>query len=166
MKPNCLRTGIAIVSLFLLAAGANAALAPDAENARAPQIEHMLAAIKNKLTLDTSQQMAWDHAFAQSLAAREAARSGRVRLRDAMQAELTKAEPDLPRIAALADDVQAKTQAARRQARGEWLKLYATFAPDQKMVVRDLTKMRMERVARFAEHRRERYQQRGLGRPD
>ena len=166
MKSNFLRTGIAIVSLFLLAAGANAALAHDAEHARAPQIENMLAALKNKLTLDTSQQTAWNTAFAQSLAAREAARSGHVRLRDAMQAELTKAEPDLPRIAALADDVQANTQAARRQARGEWLKLYATFAPDQKMVVRDLAKMRMERVARFAEHRRERHQQRGLGRPD
>lgn len=163
MKPHSCRTGIAIVSLFFLAAGANATLAHGAEIARAPHLEHMLATIKGKLALDTSQQVLWDRAFAQSLAAREAARSGRVRLRDAMQAELAKTEPDLARIAALADNVQANTQAARRQARDEWLKLYATFAPDQKIVVRDLAKKRMERFARFAEHRREYREQRGLG---
>ncbi len=165
MKPNFCRTGIAIVSLVFLAAWTNAALAHGAENARAPWLEHMLTALKGKLTLDTSQQMLWNHAFAQSLAAREAARSGRLRLRDAMEAELAKTEPDLARIAALADDVHANTQAAWRQARDEWLKLYATFAPDQKMVVRDLAKIRMERFARFAAHRREPHAQRGLGRP-
>ncbi|MBA3506278.1 MAG: periplasmic heavy metal sensor [Betaproteobacteria bacterium] len=165
MNPNSLRTGIALVSLFFLAAGASAALAHGTDNARAPQIENMLAALKGKLALDTSQQVLWDHAFAQSLAAREAARSGGVRLRDAMQAELAKTEPDLARIAALADDVQANTQAARRQARDEWLKLYATFAPDQKTVIRDLAKVRMERFARFAGHWLERDENRGRGRP-
>ncbi len=165
MKPNFFRTGIAIVSLFFLAVGTNAALAHGAENARMPWLEHMLAALKAKLVLDTAQQILWDRAFAQSLAARDAARSGRMRLRGAMQQELAQTEPDLARMAALADDVQANTQAALRQARDEWLKLYATLAPDQKIVVRDLARLRMERFGRFAAYRRERDEQRGAGRP-
>ena len=156
MKRTPIQTRILAVSLVILAAGVNAAFAHGMERARTPHIEHMLAGIKGKLALDTSQQLLWDHAFAQSLAARETARGGGTRLRDAVQAELAKSEPDLARIAALADDVQTNTQAARRLARDEWLKLYATFAPDQKMVVRDLVKKRMDRFARFTAHRRER----------
>jgi len=158
MQPNSFGTGITIVFLFFLMTGATAALAHGGEHARAPRLEHMLAGLKGKLSLDTSQQVLWGRAFAQSRAAREAARSGRARLREAMQAELTKTEPDLARIAALADDVHANAQAAWHQARDEWLKLYATFASDQKMVVRDMAKTRMERFSRFAEHRRERHQ--------
>jgi len=166
MHSYFLAKGVKILSLSVLAVGANAALAHRAADTGTPQIEHVLAAIKDKLALDTSQQLLWDRAYAQSLAAREAARSGRSRLHDALQVELTKNDPDLARIAALADDVQATAQAARRQARDQWLTLYATFAPDQKIAARDLIKKRTERRARFAEHRRERSEQRRFGQRD
>jgi len=155
MKPYSFRLGIVVASLSFLACGVDAAFAHGAQNARAPYIEH-IAKIKDRLALDTSQQLLWDQAFAQSLAARETARGGGVRLRDTMRMEIAKTEPDLARIAALADEVQANTQAARRRARDEWLGLYATLAPDQKTIVRDLVKKRLERFARFAAHRRER----------
>jgi len=163
MQPNSFRTGIAIISVIFLMAGTTAALAQGADAARGARFEHMLTALKGKLALNTSQQLVWDNAFAQSLAARDSARTGRARLRDLMHVELAKTEPDLARIAVLADDVRANTLAVRRQARDEWLKLYATFTPDQKLVIRDLAKKRMERFARFAGHGRER-SERGLGR--
>ena len=78
-----------------------------------------------------------------------------------MKAELAKAEPDLAAVAVLADTAQAAGQSLRNQVRAEWLKLYATFSPSQKLVVRDQLAKRMERFERFHERMAARFGPRG-----
>ena len=78
-----------------------------------------------------------------------------------MKAELAKAEPDLAAVAALADQAQANGQSLRQQVRDEWLKLYATFTPTQKQVVRDELTKRMERFEDFRAKMKERFDRQG-----
>ncbi len=97
----------------------------------------MLERAKESLNLNTSQQTMWDAVVAQGKAAREAGRANRGSVKDALAAELAKAEPDLAAVAAAADAVEQQNRALRRQVRDQWLALYATFSPEQKAVVRD-----------------------------
>lgn len=120
-------------------------------------IERAIAQVKDKLALDTSQQVLWDNAVAATKAARQAGRAEREKLHAAMKAELAKPEPDLAAVAASADAAQATGQGLRRQVQGEWLKLYATFTPAQKLVVRDQLVKRIERFERFRERMAERF---------
>lgn len=123
-------------------------------------IEQVLAKLETQLGLDTSQQVMWDNAVAQSKAAREAGRSHMGQVRVALAAELAKPEPDFAAAAAVADAVQANQQALRRQVRDEWLKVYANFTPTQKTVVRDAVKQRLERMESFRGKMKERMQSR------
>jgi Spy/CpxP family protein refolding chaperone len=120
-------------------------------------IEHVIAYVKDRLNLSTSQQVMFDAALASTRSAREAGRGERDRVRAALRAELAKPEPDLAALAALSDAAQANGQALRRQVRDEWLKLYATFSPEQKAVVREMLAKRLERHERFRERMRERF---------
>ena len=58
-----------------------------------------------------------------------------------------------------------RTSAARSVAappvRDEWLKLYATFTPTQKQVVRDELNKRMERFENFRAKMKERFDRQG-----
>ncbi len=121
-------------------------------------IEQVLAQLQDKLALNTSQQLMWDNAVAQGKAAREAGRSTRQSVHDLLKAELTKAEPDFAAVAAAADAAQANGQAVRKQVRDEWLKLYATFTPAQKAVVRDAVQARVARMENFREKMKARMQ--------
>lgn len=116
----------------------------------------MLESAKTRLALDTSQQGLWDNAVAASKAARESGRAIHQKARDAARAELAKAEPDLAALATMTDDVHAQAQALRRGVRDQWLKLYATFNPQQKAVVRELMQQRMDRADQFRQRMRER----------
>ena len=58
-------------------------------------IPHMLEQAKASLNLNTSQQTMWDSVVAQGKAARDAGRANHQKVKDAMQAELAKTEPDL-----------------------------------------------------------------------
>jgi Spy/CpxP family protein refolding chaperone len=120
-------------------------------------LEQIIAQVKDKLALDTSQQVLFDHALAATRSARETGRAEFQRVHDAMKAELAKPEPNLAAVAAIADEAQLKGQNLRRQVRDEWLKLYATFSPTQKQVVRDLLVQRMERFEHFGARMRERF---------
>jgi Spy/CpxP family protein refolding chaperone len=120
-------------------------------------LEQVIAQVKEKLALDSSQQVLFDSALAATKSAREAGRAEMDKVRTVIEAELTKAEPDLAAVAAAADAAQESGQALRRQVRDGWLKLYATFSPAQKAVVRDLLAQRMERHERFREKMRERF---------
>ena len=100
--------------------------------------------------------MMWDNAVAASKAARDSGRANFARLHDAVSAELQKAEPDLAAVSAIADDVQARNTALRRQVRDNWLAVYATFSPDQKAVVRDALKSRLARMEQSREKRMQR----------
>jgi Spy/CpxP family protein refolding chaperone len=124
-------------------------------------LEHVIAEARTKLNLNTSQQLQFDQAVANARAAREQGRGIGQTVRDAARAELAKPEPDLAGIARTADEAQAKGQALRKQVRDEFLKLYGTFSAEQKAVVRDLLKSRMDRAESFREKMRERMQQRG-----
>jgi Spy/CpxP family protein refolding chaperone len=110
------------------------------------EIENVLAALKGKLTLNTSQQLMWDNAVAQTKAAHEAGRANMQKVGDAMTAELAKAEPDLAAVAAVADSVRTSNQTVRQGVRDQWLKIYATFTPEQKVVVRDALLKRLARM--------------------
>lgn len=111
--------------------------------------ERVIAHAKEKLALDTSQQQMFDNTVAFTRSAREAGRAEMEKVKSATRAELQKSEPDLASLSAIADSAQAQGQAIRRQVRDEWLKLYATFSPEQKTVVRDILAKRLERQDRF-----------------
>lgn len=104
-----------------------------------------LETLRGKLNLNTSQQALFDQAAAAGRTAREAAWTSGQKVRDAMRAELAKAEPDLAAVATVADGVQAQNQATRRTVRDQWLKLYATFSAEQKAVVREFLASRIDR---------------------
>jgi LTXXQ motif family protein len=112
----------------------------------------MIAALKDKLNLNTSQQQQWDSIMAQSQAARTAARASFETLKAATQAELAKTEPDLASLAAQADAVHQQNATARKAVRDGWLALYATFTVDQKTVVRDAIVAKLARMEQFRAH--------------
>jgi Spy/CpxP family protein refolding chaperone len=121
----------------------------------------VLAALKGQLTLNTSQQLVWDNAVAQTKAAHEAGRASRQKVRDALTAELAKAEPDLAAVAAVADGVHTSNQTLRQGVRDQWLKIYATFTPEQKGIVRDALLKRLARMKEMGERMRMHMQQGG-----
>lgn len=123
-------------------------------------IENILSSVKAQLNLNTSQQVMWDNAVAQTKAAREAGRTAMDKVRTSLNAELAKAEPDFAAVGAVGDAAQASQQALRKQVRDEWLKLYATFTPEQKAVVRDAAKAKVARMETFRAKMQER-----MGRP-
>lgn len=117
----------------------------------------MLDGVKARLGLDAAQQQLWDRAMAQAKTARETGRALHQKVRDAMRAELAKAEPDLVAMAAIADDAHAQGQALRRQVREQWLNLYTSLNAQQKAVVRELMQQKMDRGDRFRQRMRERF---------
>jgi Spy/CpxP family protein refolding chaperone len=123
-----------------------------------------IARAKAQLDLNTSQQAQFDAAAEASRAAMQTARSNMQRVKDALTAELAKAEPNLAAVAAVGDDVQAQNQALRKQVRGQWLALYATFSPEQKAVVKENLQSRLSRMEQFRERMQQRWkQQQGNG---
>jgi len=118
------------------------------------EIENVLAALKGQLTLNTSQQLMWDSAVAQTKAAHDAGRASMQKVRDAMTAELAKTEPDLAAVAAVADSVHTSNQTLRQGVRDQWLKIYATFTPEQKVVVRDALLKRLAHMQEMGEKMR------------
>jgi Spy/CpxP family protein refolding chaperone len=122
------------------------------------EIGHLLAALKGQLNLNTSQQLMWDNAVAQTTAARDAGRANMQQVHAALTAELAKAEPDLAAVAAASDSAQASNQTLRHGVRDQWLKIYATFTPDQKAVVRDALSKRLARMESWHAKMRERMQ--------
>lgn len=158
------RSQVAVAAALFVVFGATAYAQPHGHGARghhhgprSAQIEQVIAQVKDQLALDTSQQILWDNAIAATMSARQAGQAERENVHAAMRAELAKPEPDLAALAATADGAQENGQALRRQVRGEWLKLYATFSPVQKLVVRDQLVKRMERIERFNARMKERF---------
>jgi Heavy-metal resistance len=119
----------------------------------------MIAAVKDKLNLNTSQQQQWDSVTTQGQAARQAARGRFAQLQAATQAEMAKADPDLVSLAAQADAIHQQNANARKAVRDGWLALYATFSTDQKGVVRDAIAAKFARMEQFRAHMRERFAQ-------
>jgi len=120
-------------------------------------IPQLLERAKAKLSLNTSQQLMWDNAVAQGKATRETIRANRLKIHDALVAELAKTEPDLAAVAAVADGVRQQNLALHTQARDPWLALYATFSVEQKAVVRDMLQAKLARAEARRERLRERF---------
>jgi Spy/CpxP family protein refolding chaperone len=142
--------------LLVLATAAGIAAVAFEAVAQAPGPHHgpgdpiaMIAALKDKLNLNTSQQQQWESVVAQAQAARQAAHGGFDQLKSATQAELAKAEPDLAVLAAQADAVHEQNATVRKAVRDAWLALYATFSTEQKAVVRDAMVARVARMEQF-----------------
>lgn len=151
-----------VIAVSVLTAGAHAVAAqpghgPGAGPGGPGAIEHVIAALKPQLDLNTSQQAMWDSVVANAKAARTTTRQGMGQVHAAFVAELAKPEPDLAAVAALSDQEQANAQAARKQIRDQWLSLYATFTPAQKAVVRDALNNRMQRMEKFRTRMHERF---------
>jgi len=144
----------AAATVLMLSGGAAFAQRP--HGAHGGELSFGIAALKDQLNLNTSQQAMWDSAIAQTKAARESGRANMQKIRDAMTSELAKPEPDLAAVAAAADDVHAANQALRKQVRGTWLALYATFSPDQKAIVKNAIQQRLAKMQTM----REKWQQR------
>lgn len=123
-------------------------------------VEHILAQMKDRLALDSSQQQMFETARAQTLAARDQALAQRAGIRATIDAELAKPEPDLAAIAAMFEGAEEQTRASRRQARDQWLKLYANLRADQKVLVRDALRERVSHADTSRERIRERMQKR------
>ena len=107
-------------------------------------IENVLASLKGQLSLDTSQQVMWDNAVAQAQGgARDRTREHGEGARSAERRTRQGPSRTLRPLATVGDAAQASNQALRKQVRDQWLKLYATFTPAQKAVVRDAVKARV-----------------------
>jgi len=130
-------------------------------------VAQAIAQVKEKLALNSSQQVMWDNAVAATKAVRGNGRMEHESVHAAIKAELAKPEPDLAAIASMADEARAKGQASRLQVRKAWLDLYATFSPAQKQVVAEQMRTRMERMeghrARMMERRGDMMERWGAG---
>jgi Spy/CpxP family protein refolding chaperone len=156
---NLRRITIAAAVAAAMTMGAGAALAqpvggPHGQGAHGPgapdlMIGHMIENAKAQLSLNTSQQVMFDAAVANSKVAHESGRALHQKVRDTLTTELAKAEPDLAAVAATADAAQQQGQEQRKSIRGQWLALYATFTPEQKAVVRDNLQKRMANAESF-----------------
>jgi hypothetical protein len=109
----------------------------------------VIAGLQAQLNLNTSQQLQFNNALAQSKTAHDAMKSGFAQLKAATQTELAKSAPDLASLAALSDQVQQQNSGVRKQARAAWLALYDTLSADQKLVVRDAISARIAQVEAF-----------------
>ena len=123
-------------------------------------VEHVIAGLHDRLALDSSQQLMFDQARTQSLAARNQAIAQRKDVRARIDAELAKGEPDLAAVATLVDGMDDQGRAARHAARDQWLKLYANLRADQKVVVRDAIRERLAHADGMRDQMRQRMQQR------
>ena len=150
MKTRLVKRLAVVSAAALISLSGTAALAqPGPHGAHGGDFSFGIAALKDQLNLNTSQQTMWDSAIAQTKAARDTGRANMQRIKDAMTAELAKAEPDLAAVAAVSDDVQAANTALRKQVRGTWLAVYATFSADQKAVVKNAIQQRVARMESF-----------------
>jgi Spy/CpxP family protein refolding chaperone len=118
-------------------------------------IGHLIAEARAELKLDTMQQEMFDRAVANSKAAREKARARRSQVRDTLQAELGKPEPNLAAVAAAADATMDEGRVARKAVRDEWLAFYEKLGPEQKAVVRDRLRKRVSEGESFRQKMRD-----------
>jgi Spy/CpxP family protein refolding chaperone len=101
--------------------------------------------IRDALRLTPEQQKAWQEIRARQEAQRKARRRSWSEVRQVLEAELAKPEPDLARVANVRDALMERNLKARKEIEAMRLKLYASLSPEQKAVVRDFLKLRLAR---------------------
>jgi Spy/CpxP family protein refolding chaperone len=123
---------------------------PGPGHAGGMEIEHVLGSVKSQLNLNTSQQLMWDNAVTVTKRVHNLGRGNMQKVHDAMAFELTKDEPNLAAVAAVADSVHADNRTLRQGVRNQWLQVYANLSPEQKAIVRDALKNQMARMDAMA----------------
>jgi len=106
----------------------------------------MLAHLKDKLNLNTSQSQQFDAAVAQTAASRSAIRANMQQLHTALKAQVDTGAPDFDALAAQADALQPQDLTLRKQTRSAWLALYDTFSAEQKGIVASAIQARWARI--------------------
>ncbi len=89
------RLAVLTAAAFISLSGAAAFAQPGPPGHHGSDASFGIAALKGKLNLNTSQQTMWDNAVAQTKAARDTGRANMEKIKDAMNVELAKTEPDL-----------------------------------------------------------------------
>lgn len=110
--------------------------------------------LKADLKLNPAQDFAWQQIADKRAALHEEHRNNRMQLKEAMKNELAKPEPDFARIVQQKQQVEEKNMNARNELRDLQLKLYSSFNPEQKAVIRDVIKARMERMEQRRDKKR------------
>lgn len=110
-----------------------------------------LRGIHDKLHLTDDQEKTWQTLARKAKDIQMSGQNRRNEIKSQAKQELEKTEPDLARLAALADRSMDEQSGKRRELRDEWLKLYAQLAPEQKIVVRDAIKARIAKAEMFRE---------------
>jgi len=144
------------------ALGAGAALAqpgpgPHGAGPGEMAIGQLIERAKTQLNLNTSQLEMFNAAVAQGKAARESGRLRHQKVKAAVTDELANQEPDLAKLAAISDSAHSEALTSRHQVREAWLKVYATFNHEQKLVVRDMLQKRMARAEAFGQRMRQHF---------
>jgi Spy/CpxP family protein refolding chaperone len=152
---------LAILAAFALVGVGGAAVAQPMHRHGGGDVFMGIAALKNQLNLNTSQQSMWDSAVAAGKAARTSARANMQKVHDTLAAELAKPEPDLAAVAAASDSARSANEQLRAQVRDAWLNLYATFTPDQKAVVRNALSQRLAKMDQWRQRMQARRSQGG-----
>jgi Spy/CpxP family protein refolding chaperone len=94
-----------------------------------------LESMKGELNLTPAQKLQFEYCVAQTRTLRTTAQGAAAVIKQTLDAELAKPQPDLALVAAVIDQQQAIMIAARHAARADWLQLYAMLSPDQQSVV-------------------------------
>jgi Spy/CpxP family protein refolding chaperone len=132
-----------------LAAQPSTAPHPSHASHEGPNLGGLIMTAKSQLNLNSSQSVMFDAAAANTKAAFQSGRALHQQVKDAMTAELAKAEPDLAAVATVEDSVRQQGATLRQSVRANWLALYATFTPEQKTVVKGLIAARVAKAEAF-----------------
>lgn len=114
----------------------------------------MLGHLKSKLNLNESQQKLWDAARAQSREVGQAMRAQRQESAKELRAQLDAGPLDLRALTAKREAERSALKPKMDAARDAWLAVYDSLDGQQKQVVTDAVKKRIERGDRMREHRR------------
>lgn len=116
-----------------------------------------LKQIHDKLHLTADQEKTWQTLAQESKDARKASWEQHKEMRAQLKKELGKTEPDFAGLAARSDQLADERTRNRRQLRDQWLKFYAGLSVEQKAVVRDTIKSRLEKAGKRGERGQRRW---------
>ncbi|WP_299455254.1 Spy/CpxP family protein refolding chaperone [uncultured Pigmentiphaga sp.] len=114
----------------------------------------MLGRLKSKLNLNESQQKLWDTAREQSREVAKAVRAQRQESAKALRTQVDAGPLDLRALTAKREADRAALKPKMDAAREAWLAVYDSLDGQQKQLVTDAVKKRLERGDRMREHRR------------
>ncbi|MBI1891383.1 MAG: Spy/CpxP family protein refolding chaperone [Burkholderiales bacterium] len=91
-----------------------------------------LEALRTDINLSPEQKAQFDRSVAQTRTLAATMQSAEAMIRQTIDAELGKGQPNLNAIAAAGDALQAQVGAARKAVRADWIKFYYMLSAEQK----------------------------------